>query len=55
MIKVNHRAQLIATLAAVIHAGECSDHENFNKDDVSAAIKSAETIVSDVEQEVTEV
>jgi hypothetical protein len=51
MIIVNHRAQLIARLAAMIHAGECSDHENYNKDDVSIAIKSAELIVKDVERD----
>jgi hypothetical protein len=50
MVK-NERAKFIAELAAVIHAGDRSDHENFERDDVSVAIRQAETIVTDVEQD----
>lgn len=48
---INPRAKLLAEMAATIHAGECADHENYNKDDVSVALKSAETILTDIERD----
>lgn len=49
-MKTNPTALLIAQLAAVIHAGESSDHENFQRDNVDNAVEQAAAIIEVVER-----